>query len=337
MLHLTDRKLFVRFLTGNNGEKEIIEFSDKSQKRSGRIFKQIQIIWQKAAPVKISPEQFNVDAAWSALNTRIEKADNQGLHLHSKKIRRFNTSVSLVVKFAAMLIIAFGIFQLFRPAQKFKIVSSGTAIAVPVSLSDGSLIQLNSNSSVKFPEKFGKTERDLYFWGEAFFDIAADKTKPFVIEAGETRIKVVGTSFNVKAVPESDKIEVVVNSGKVLFYTLSGNSAKGEQVLLEPGDKGVYVKSTKTISRFKNENLNFLSWKTGILTFRETALNEVFKALGQKFGADFVIRDNELEQLRLTAKFDNESLDSVLDGLRLVFDIKIQKNGKDYLISKNGR
>jgi transmembrane sensor len=337
MLHLIDRKLFVRFLTGNTGEKENAIISVKSQKRNSRIYSQIQTIWQKAEPNTPSLELFDVDAAWNAVNFRIENSDNLSQTSHSAKTKKMNTTFSVFVKIAAVLIIALGIFQLARPLHKLNTISSGTAIAVPVSLSDGSVIQLNRNSSVKFPEKFGKTKRDVYFWGEAFFDIAADKTKPFVIEVGETRVKVVGTSFDVKANPESDRIEVVVNSGKVLFYTISAKSAKDTRVFLEPGDKGVYYKATHKFSKFRNDNLNFLSWKTGILTFRETGLTDVLNALNQKFGAKFIVHNNELKQLRLTATFDNESLDSVLDDLRLVFDIGIQKNGKDYLIVKNDR
>jgi ferric-dicitrate binding protein FerR (iron transport regulator) len=337
MLHLIDRKLFVRFLTGNGNEKEKYIISEKSQKHNGLNFSQIQKIWQKAAPNTPPIEQFDVDAAWNALNTRIESAGSISQPLHRANPRNLNTLFTRFAKIAAVLLIAFGIFQLVRPAQKLNTVSSEASIASPVTLSDGSVIHLNRYSSIKYPEKFGKTKRDVYFWGEAFFDIAADKTKPFVIEVGETRVKVVGTSFDVKANPESDRIEVIVNSGKVLFYTESSSSVKGEQVFLEPGDKGVYVKATRKISKFRNDDMNFLSWKTGILTFRETGLPEVLYALNQKFGANFVIRDNGLKQLRLTAKFDNESLDSVLDVLRLVFDIKIQQNGKDYLILKNDR
>jgi len=337
MLYLRNRKLFVRLLTGNIVEKENDVFSEKDQQANGKIYRHIQTIWQKAEPKMPSLDQFDVDAAWNLLSNRIDHV-NKDRHLsHKTRRRQLSSTFSIITKIAAALLIAFGIFQLVRPSQKINNVNSGTAIALPVTLSDGSLIQLNRYSSVKYPEKFGKTERDVYFWGEAFFDIAADKTKPFVIEVGEARVKVVGTSFNVKANPESDRIEVVVNSGKVLFYTESGKSAKGKQVFLEPGDKGVYIKSTHTISKFRNENINFLSWKTGILTFRETRLPEVLYALNQKFGANFVIRDNELKQLRLTAKFDNESLDSVLDDLRLVFNVEIQKNGKDYLIVKNDR
>jgi transmembrane sensor len=337
MLHLIDRKLFVRFITGNSSEKENLLISEKAQKHSGRIFSQIQTIWQKAEPKTTSFDLFDVDAAWNVLSARIEGANFINRHKHIAKTRKMNIAFSLVYKIAAVLLISFGIFQLVRPTRKLNIISSQAAITAPVSLSDGSIIQLNKYSSIKFPEKFGKTKRDVYFWGEAFFDIAVDKTKPFVIEVGETRVKVVGTSFDVKANPESDRIEVVVNSGKVLFYTVSGNSAKGTQVFLEPGDKGVYFKTTHLISKFRNDNMNFLSWKTGILTFRETGLPDVLDALKQKFGANFLIRDTELKQLRLTAKFDNESLDSILDDLRLVFDIKMQQDGKDYLISKNDR
>jgi transmembrane sensor len=337
MLHLIDRKLIVRLLTGNTSDKENNAFSQKSQQQHVRFHNQLRTIWQKAEPKTIAADTFDIDAAWNALNARIESSNEEQILVNGPVTRRLTTALYTITRIAAVLIIAFGVFQLVRPGSKIKTISSGSSVALPVALSDGSVIHLNRNSSVKFPEIFGKTKRDVYFWGEAFFNIAADKTKPFVIEVGETRVKVVGTSFDVKADPGSDRIEVVVNSGKVLFYTISGNSGKDDRVFLEPGDKGVYFKATHSFSKFRNNNPNFLSWKTGILTFRETGLTDVLNALNQKFGANFVIRNDELKQLRLTARFDNESLDSVLDDLRLVFDIDIQKSGKDYLIVKKDR
>lgn len=336
MLLPKSNKLLIRFLTGNISDSEGTQVSEKLSHSSSntRYFKQLLAIWQKADPNHSQKEQFDTDTAWNLLSGRIDKYIPEDYSPRKDKVRSINPTLLWVAKIAAVLLIAFGFFQLLRPVNKLLMTESGGITAAPLILADGSIIQLNKYSSIKYPEKFGKTKRDVYFWGEAFFDIAADKTKPFVIEVGETRIKVVGTSFNVKADSQSGRIEVVVNSGKVLFYTAKSKSAIGSQVLLEPGDKGVYTKATSTIAKFRNDNPNFLTWKTGILTFKESKFPDVLNALNQKFGVNFVVHDNELNKLTLTARFDNESLDSIMDALRLVFNIEIKNNGKDYLILK---
>lgn len=336
MLFPKSNKLLIRFLTGNiiGGEGTQVSAKLRHSSTNTKYFQQLQAIWLKAAPNIPGKDQFDTDAAWNLLNRRIGNYVPEYHGTRKEKVRRLNPTLSWIAKIAAVLLIAFGASQLLRPANKLLMKGSGGTTAAPVILADGSIIQLNKYSSIKYPEKFGKTNRDVYFWGEAFFDIAADKTKPFVIEVGETRIKVVGTSFNVKANSRNGGIEVVVNSGKVLFYTAKSKSAIGTQVMLEPGDKGVYTKATSSIAKSRNDNPNFLTWKTGILTFKESQLPDVLNALNQKFGVNFVVHDNELNKLKLTAKFDNESLDSILDVLKLVFNIEIKNNGKDYLILK---
>lgn len=236
---------------------------------------------------------------------------------------------------AAMLLISFAVFQLTRDNKAvMKSIASGTSLSSPVALSDGSHIILNSNSNVKFPEKFGNDRREVYFWGEAFFEIASDPTRPFVIESGDARIKVLGTSFNLKADPGTGITEVVVNTGTVLFYHVDDNDNILGQVILHKGEKGVYNRITRKLSRMLNQDLNFISWKTGILVFNETSLDKVMDVVGKKYDVRFYMDNADLSRLKLTATFDNESLDSVLEVLSLVHKLHFTHNGKDYLVSK---
>jgi ferric-dicitrate binding protein FerR (iron transport regulator) len=199
-------------------------------------------------------------------------------------------------------------------------------------LADGSHIYLNNTSTIKYPQKFGKNLRDVYFWGEAFFEIAHDPSKPFIIEAGEARVKVLGTSFNLKAYPESDRIEVVVNSGKVLFYHADKADRILGEVTLVKGEKGVFFKKPGKIVKLLNDEPNYLSWKTGVLVFNDTSLDKVLAAIANKYGIRFSLREENLSKLRLTATFDNESLDAMLEVLELVHNLQFINNGNDYLV-----
>jgi ferric-dicitrate binding protein FerR (iron transport regulator) len=215
-----------------------------------------------------------------------------------------------------------------------KQLASGSAVTSRLALSDGSHIVLNTGSEVKYPEKFGSDRREVYFWGEAFFEIASDPTRPFVIETGDARIKVLGTSFNVKAYPATGVTEVVVNTGTVLFYYVDNDNNILGQVILHKGDKGIYNRATHKLARMVNKDLNVISWKTNVLVFNETSLGEVMEVVGKKYGVNFHMESSELSRLKLTATFDNESLDSVLEVLSLVHKLQFTHNGKDYLVKK---
>jgi transmembrane sensor len=326
-----------RFIQGEctPDERRVISGLIQSDPVYKQVYKDLTLLWEtigmNTAPADTT---FNVDSAWSKVNATISKQPSRVIHRAAPATNNFRRIGGYALKVAAVLLIGIAIFQLLLPQNDQKTVASGKSIAAPLSLADGSTIFLNSSSTIKFPEKFGGDTREVYFWGEAFFEIAHDPTRPFIIESGETRIKVLGTSFNVKAYPETDRIEVVVNSGKVLFYHIDKNDHILGQVILQKGDKGVYYRKSGQIVRLLNDEPNYLSWKTGMLVFSETSLDKVFNAVGQKYGVKFNLAEKDLSLLKLTATFDNETLDAVLEVLQLVHNLQFVNNGNDYLVKK---
>jgi ferric-dicitrate binding protein FerR (iron transport regulator) len=291
-------------------------------------------IWESPLLQPVSDE-YNVDQAWLKMNAHIDRSPLQVVYKRSvnkfvpKQILRYAASI------AAVVLLVFGAVWIFRNSdQQLKSYASGSSVSAPLALSDGSHIVLNSRSEVKYPEKFGNEGREVYFWGEAFFEIASDPTRPFVIETGDARIKVLGTSFNVNADPATGITEVVVNTGTVLFYYVDKNESIIEQITLHKGDKGIYNRVTRKLEKMLNNDRNVISWKTGILVFNETSLDKVMEVVGKKYDVSIHMEDAGLARLKLTATFDNESLDSVLEVLSLVHKLQFTQNGKDYLVKK---
>jgi transmembrane sensor len=331
--NLKIKKQIVRFLAGecSGEEHRAISGLIESNPRYHKIHSQLQKTWHSTR-LQGDDEFYNTDNAWEQVINRIDSTKEPVvLTMQQRPIRKIVYSVASA---AAVLLLGFGIFHFMKPATDLKTYASDLKIAAPVKLSDGSVIHLNKNSVIKYPEKFGQNNREVYFWGEAFFAIASDKTRPFVIEAGETRIKVLGTSFNVRAYEETGRVEVTVNTGSVLFYYVDENETALGQVTLSVGDKGVYDRTTGHISKSLNTDSNFLGWKTGVLVFDEATLGEVFSAISSRYGVSFNVKDKQLDDLRLTATFDNESLDSILQVVQLVHSVKFTKTGKDYLVTK---
>jgi len=315
-------------------EKLAIDGLIQSDEQYRDIYNELKQIWDTPVLQPVT-DTYNIDEAWSHINRYIQ--ENPLSVVHTSEARRpiGIRILKYAAGIAAVLVLAFAVSLITRDNQQvLKSIASGRSVSSPVVLSDGSHIVLNSGSEVKFPEKFGSHSREVYFWGEAFFEIASDPTRPFVIETGDARIKVLGTSFNVKAYPGAGITEVVVNTGTVLFYYVDKDDNILDQVILHKGDKGTYDRTTHKLAKMLNTDLNVTSWKTNILVFNATSLDEVMKVVGRKYGVNFHMEDTGLSHLKLTATFDNESLDSVLEVLSLVHKLQFTHNGKDYLVKK---
>jgi len=318
----------------NPADKVVIAGLIQTDPEYSNTYNTIKQIWDSAILQPVTDE-FDVDQAWLKMNKHIENSPLSIVHKgHNTKFTPLRI-LRYAAGIAAVILVAFGIKQFYsNPVQEMKSFASGTSVSAPLALSDGSHIVLNTRSEVKYPEKFGNEGREVYFWGEAFFEIASDPTRPFVIEAGDARIKVLGTSFNINADPVTGITEVVVNTGTVLFYYVDKNENILGQVTLHKGDKGIYNRITRKLEKMLNNNRNVMSWKTGILVFNETTLDEVMDVVGKKYDVNIHLEDAGLARLKLTATFDNESLDSVLEVLSLVHKLQFTQNGKDYLVKK---
>lgn len=314
-------------------EKLVVSGLIQTNTYYSKAYDELKQIWDNTALPSIT-DTYDIDSAWAMVHKQMNGKPLAIVHKTSRFALPSRRLLKFAVSIAAVLLIGFAVFQIYNFNKPLKTFASGTSVSSPLILSDGSEITLNAGSQVKYPEKFGSHAREVYFWGEAFFEIASDAARPFVIESGDVRVRVLGTAFNLKAYPGTGITEVVVNAGTVLFYHVDKNDNMLGKLILRKGDKGIYDSNTRKLSKIQNDNLNFGSWKTGILVFNKTSLDEVFEVVGKKYGIKFHMSDPELARLKLTATFDNESLGSVLEVLRLVHRLQFSNIGKDYLVRR---
>jgi len=277
---------------------------------------------------------FDTDKAWDKFSQRIHADQHPAKNRKALRPARKILIYSAVSGIAAMLLIAIGLFFLLQKEPSIQQISTATSISEDYILPDGSSVILNQNSTVIFPEYFTGGVREISIFGEAFFEVSHDPGKPFVIHASGLDIKVAGTSFNVDAPEGSGYVKVTVNTGKVLVYP-SGSlpeKAGNDGILLSAGEIATYSQQTGRILKGVNDDLNVLSWKTGVLTFRETRLAEVLKALEIKYHTRFIVDNQDVLNQRLTARFENDSLDKVLETLTLIFNLKFENNGRQVMV-----
>ena len=174
-------------------KKDLLDrFMVEDQNNSGKTWKDLKNM--------NSQEEIDVDKAWNNMSSRLIK-DSHNLIESPVKISLFRTTFFRIAA-AALLLLSLGTAAIFinNPgilSKKNAVVALNDQKNILISLPDGSKVYLNRNSTFTYRKNFGKHRRDVNLSGEAFFEIAPDASKPFIIDAGNAKIKVVGTSFNV--------------------------------------------------------------------------------------------------------------------------------------------
>lgn len=217
-----------------------------------------------------------------------------------------------------------------------EIISTPNQVINEYTLPDGSVVALNSNSKLIFPKQFKGETREVTIEGEAFFDVTPNPEKPFIINAGNAQVKVVGTSFNVSAYPESETVEVVVKTGKVqVISKISDELSTEKQIYLIPGEKGTLSNNSSNPEKSENSDPNYLAWKTHDFIFDEIPLNEVFKCLEKTYHVKINVLEPELNNLKLNATFEEKPIDFILNVVSLTFNINLSVDGELYTFSNH--
>ncbi|WP_421826022.1 FecR family protein [Larkinella sp.] len=196
-------------------------------------------------------------------------------------------------------------------------------------LSDGSVVKLNSDTKIRFPNAFGQAVRTVALQGEAFFDVERDESKPFVISVGNLRIKVLGTSFNVKNYDDENEVEITVRSGRV---SVNLNAQSSTPIILIKDQKLIYSKSTESFRITDVNAVQESSWVNGSLQFNNTPMISVERTLEKWYDVDIIIENKTLYQTSFTGVHLNESLDSMLESITYAIDAQYEINGKTVII-----
>jgi ferric-dicitrate binding protein FerR (iron transport regulator) len=219
-------------------------------------------------------------------------------------------------------------FLVLMPADQNTLFADG--LVLESSLPDGTQIALNEGSTLYYPSRFSGDERVVTLVGEAYFDVSHNEDKAFIINADKMKIKVLGTSFYINTKTNSNTMEVALISGTVeLNY-------RDQELLLKPGEKAIINKKSGSIEMQNNIDLNLLAWKTKTLEFNDTPLGKIIKVLEKVYNKEILVMNPEINNCRITATFNGQSLDAILRVLQSTIDVTFQPNGNKIEISGTG-
>lgn len=197
-----------------------------------------------------------------------------------------------------------------------------------IKLPDGSLVKLNANSQLIFPEEFSAEERKATLVGEAFFEVTKDASKPFIIISGDISTTVLGTTFNIRAFPEENNIKVAVVSGKVAVENIKQKGDDPNSLLLAPNEMAVYTKVNNQTVRSEFDYNEMVAWKDGIIYFKDAGIYEILETLELWYGVTFVVNAEMDQNKGFTVSYKDKSLEAILQGLGFAFAFEYEINGK---------
>jgi transmembrane sensor len=282
-------------------------------------FHQLEVFWTSAGSQEAPP--FDTQAAWLKVDSRLSSA----IPLRARVVP-FRKWLAVVAAAACILLVA-GIWWINRAPE----VLTRTAIAAleTIIMEDGTTVKLRKGSTVSYPAHFKGSERLVKLQGIAFFEVAHDAAKPFVIDAAEARVQVVGTSFSVATRP--GEVELIVRTGRVKFSSASDPSRSG---LVIAGERALL--NASGLLKSVNSQSEFSSWTSGSLRFSNTPLPQVAQAVSDFYGVRVKINSTDsisISSEKVTASFTNQDLPSVIEELEQITSLPIVKgNDGSYII-----
>lgn len=200
---------------------------------------------------------------------------------------------------------------------------------VTTKLPDGSLVTLNSGSVISFPKRFSKTTRDVTLSGEAFFEVEHNPDKPFLVRMNGDVVKVLGTSFNIRAYPVDSTVYVSVATGRVSYSILSG-----DEVILDPHQMATYIPGKGRLWTDEVNKLQAFGWKDKLLYFNDVTFDKVVLELERWYGIEIDYDQNQVSRGTYSEQFTNPTLREVLHSLSFVYRFDFKIDGKKVSLIK---
>lgn len=231
---------------------------------------------------------------------------------HSVSLRKWAGSVAAAV---ITLLLLYNVSVFFKndlsQEVAFNVIKVPAGQRVEVTLSDGTHLWLNARSEFSYPVSFNGDKREVHLKGEAFFDVARDESKKFIVNTGRCEVEVLGTQFNVDAYDEDD-FSTALLRGSV---RVTDRSQTNESVVLEPNNSVRLDHGKLTVTPITD--LSPYSWKDGVITFKDIEFDLLMKKLEKNYGIRIIISNPELDNYACSGKFRiSDGIEEVLRALQ---------------------
>lgn len=306
--------LVTKVLSGNAlpDEEVLLQNTMASRPELQPLYDQYKRYWQQQ---NVS-QSADVEKALSATWQKIQQTDTASDPLPETPVRRLFYVKRIAVAAALLGMIVTAGWFLFhsrrQPAIEWVETYNPKGTRSSIVLPDGSKVWLAADSRLKYPKAFAADRRDLYLEGEAFFEVTRNPQRPFVVKLEEGAVRVLGTSFDIKAYKNHQQITTSVATGKVAFIPAHNTN---DTFFLTPNKKAVYNSNSRQTQVLETDALADKAWIDGTLLFDDVTLEEIATTLERYYGKTVRFRDERLKSYRYTGTFANNAPAEILHRL----------------------
>jgi transmembrane sensor len=311
-------ELATRYLAGEATPEEINILSGwiQSDPALEELFKEFHRTWMALQGERVG-QVVDAEKEWSLFRERFHGAPVIAMTSTSPSLFRSKNFMKVAALLLAVLLPA--LFVLVRNSNPKQLEVMASAAVTDVILPDGSTVSLYPGSSVSYPKKFLRGQRLVTLTGEACFEVTHDASKPFIVTSGTVNVEVLGTTFYVNTRQAPQKMEVILETGKVETYF---SDKKEKPVILAPGEKADISLDGCSIVKAVNADPNFMAWKTRRIIFSNTPLPEIVSVLNKVFQAHITLAGPSMNACTMTATFDRQTLPQVLHVMEAALEIR---------------
>lgn len=295
----------------------------EEQKKNKRLDELIDSIELRSPHPK---EEHSAEKSFTRLMARISANANPS-DVFRRRANHYR--IWLAAATVALLIAMGGWLQMALESDPtFVVTANNSGIVQEVPLPDGTIIQLNNRSKLIYPEQFMGDLREVFLEGEAYFDVAHNKKKPFVVSTGELKIRVLGTKFTVNAISMNSQITTILLEGSIDV------SDSIEHKLMKPNQQLTYDINTRKMSLVDLANTEKeVRWTQNVWVLSDTPLLTICQRLEQQFGVKFIVVNDELIEKSFTGEFQtSEPLDSILKTIQITTPFKYERKGDNIIL-----
>lgn len=318
--------VLVKHLLGEatTAEREEVQQWIATNAENRKYYQQFKLIWEESK--KLEPQHVvDTDEAWSRLMNRVEQEEQQTAHdVPARSIPLW--SPRSLMRVAAMLVLMVGagwlIYTVTDNGGQMTVASADKVLKHV--LPDGTTVTLNKNSSIAYASTFEGKTRNVKLTGEAFFDVTPNKQKPFIIDAGNSSITVVGTSFNVKN--RKDITEVIVESGIVEV------AKKQKAVRLMPGQKATVTAESEAPVMEETTDVLYNYYRTGEFVCNGISLYKLIPILNEAYNTHIELGDAKLGTLPVNTTLFLHDLNGAIENICQTLKLRRENRGSTIIL-----
>ena len=336
--------LIIRYLLHDISDDELYELNTwiLDNKENKSYFFQLKNIYDSFRYDKIQKED-EIEKSWNRMNNKIQRGQKQTkFPLPEKKVILMFTRYTAIILIGVL--IGWGIKSNAKTENtqelsnliynEIKVEKNGKPNTLI--LSDGSKISMNSATNIRYPISFSKEKREIFLDGEAYFEIAEDIDKPFIIHLKQQDIKVLGTNFNVEAYKNAPYSIVTLASGSIALEMFNEDGEHISQMLLKPNQKAYYDYIKGAISLESIDASHSKAWIKGEFKFQDEPLFLITKRLENYYGVKIHIENDDLKTIKYTGTLSfNQEIQNVLKIINYDNQFLFTKDENGIFITKN--